>query len=251
MPASSPKAASSSTRRPKPRAEPEEPSPFRLALPDSVDVAPDPLKLRLDFHEEAVVLQEFGRATIRTRLVSALDVAHALAAELDLSTGILPSETLWWSRTAGGESLALWREPRAWAVKLRRDVVEKPRRLRLPMPGLVFVCRTGQRAPSVYAAKARPTGLDDLVFHCPTYNVFDNGTVCVGSHVFPKEPAKVPESFFESFFHADGGTGRGKSQRYPNDVGLLWEELDGQESYPLDDLVPQGKLGDLLKGEGR
>ena len=92
------------------------PHPFLLALPDGVDVALDPLRLRLDFHEESVLLQEFGRNVIRTRLVSALDVAHTLASELDLSTGLLPPDTLWWGRSAGGESLAIYREARVWTV---------------------------------------------------------------------------------------------------------------------------------------
>jgi Prokaryotic E2 family D len=223
--------------------------PFLLALPDSVDVSLDPLRLRLDFHEESVVLQEFGRATIRTRLVSALDVAHALASELDLSSGVLPPDAIWWGRSSGGESLALFREARVWIVRVRRDLTEKPRRLHLPMPPLVFVCRAGEKAPSVFAAKARPKSLEDPLYHCPTYNVFDSGVVCAGSHVFPKDPAKVPESFFESFFHADLGTGRGKSVRHPDDVGLLWDEIEGEASFPLEDLVPQGQLGELLKGE--
>ena len=225
--------------------------PFLLALPDSVDVSPDPLRLRLDFHEESVLLQEFGRSVIRTRLVSALDVAHALASELDLSTGLLPPDTLWWGRSAGGESLALYREARVWTVRLRRDLVERPKRLRLPMPPLVILCRRGEKAPSVFAARVRPQSLDEQLYRCPTYNVFDSGAVCAGSHVFPKDPGKVPESFFESFFHADRGTGRGKSQRHPEDVGLLWDEIEGEASFPLDDLVLQGKLGDLLKRERR
>ena len=39
---------------------------------------------------------------IRTKLVSALDIAHALARELDLETGLLPSDALWWAKTASG-----------------------------------------------------------------------------------------------------------------------------------------------------
>ena len=209
------------------------------------------MRLRLDFHEESVLLQEFGRSVIHTRLVSALDISHALASELDLSTGLLPPDALWWGRSAGGESLALYREAKVWTVRLRRDLVEKPKRLRLPMPPLVFRCKRGEKDPSVFAAKARPKSLDDQLFHAPTYNVFDSGAVCAGSHVFPKDHGKVPESFFESYFHADLGTGRGKSQRHPEDVGLLWEEIEGEASFPLEDLVPQGKLGDLLKGERR
>jgi len=59
-----------------------------------------------------VLLHDYAGSVVRTKLVSALDVAHALARELDLATGILPPDTLWWSRTATGVRVAVWREPR-------------------------------------------------------------------------------------------------------------------------------------------
>jgi len=57
----------------------------------------------------------------------------------------------------------------------------------------------------------------------------------------------VPEAFFESYFSVTGDTGRGKSQRHMEDVGLLWAELDGQPTYPLQDLVPQLRVGDAFR----
>lgn len=174
-------------------------------------------------------------------------MAHALARELDLTTGLLPSEALWWAKTASGVRIAVWREPRVWTVRLRERYDAKARRLRLPMPGLVFVCLPARQAPYVFAAKERPRALTDQLFRCPTYNVFDSGRLCPGSHVFPADPAKVPEAFFESYFSATPDTGRGKSRRHPEDVGQLWAELGGEVSYPLEDLVPQLQVADALK----
>jgi hypothetical protein len=74
-----------------------------------------------------------------------------------------------------------------------------PRRLRLPMPGLVFVAAPGRQPPHVFAAKARPRSPDDQLFACPSYNVFPSGAVCTGTHAFPADPARVPEAFFRSF----------------------------------------------------
>ena len=51
--------------------------------------------------------------------------------------------------------VALWRPPQVWPVALQREAFKPPARLRLPMPGLVFVCSPG-RAPWVYAALERP-----------------------------------------------------------------------------------------------
>ena len=72
-------------------------------------------------------------------------------------------------------------------------------RLRLPMPGLVFVCSPG-RAPWVYAAAERPADLEQHLFRAPAFNVFRDGRVCPGSHRFPEEVGLIPEGFFQSFF---------------------------------------------------
>ena len=76
------------------------PSPYRLALPG--DPAPDPLRLRLDFHAESVVLTDYRGTSRWVRLVSALDVAGALAGALVLESGLLPPDALWWARTPFG-----------------------------------------------------------------------------------------------------------------------------------------------------
>ncbi len=216
-------------------------------LPPETEVEEDPLRLRLDFHAESVVVHDYAGPVVKTKLVSALDVAHSLARELDLSTGLLPPETLWWAKTATGVRVAVWREPRVWTVRLRERYEVPPRRLRLPMPGLVFVCLPARQVPYVFAAKQRPRRMDDELYHCPTFNVFDSGRVCPGSHAFPSDPARVPEEFFRSYFSATGDTGRGKSWKYPDDVGELWRELHGQRSYPPDDLVPQLRVADALR----
>jgi hypothetical protein len=132
-------------------------------------------------------------------------------------------------------------------VRLRERVDAPPRRLRLPMPGLVFVCLPARQAPYVFAAPARPQTLDDQLYRCPTYNVFTSGRVCPGSHAFPADPARVPEAFFESCFSATADTTRDRSRRYPDDIGRLWAELHGQHTYPLDDLVPQLRVAEAVR----
>jgi hypothetical protein len=222
------------------------PSPYLRAFPPEADVEEDPLRLRLDFHRESVILHDYGGSVVRTRLVSALDVAHALARELDLATGLLPPDTLWWSRTSNGVRIAVWREPKVWTVRLREHFDAKPRRLRLPMSGLVFIAMPARQAPYVFAARSRPRAADEQLYHFPGFNVFPSGRICPGTHLFPSDPSKVPESFFESHFAA-GETGRTRSQRYPEDVGALWNELNGCPAFPLEDLVPAVRVADALR----
>lgn len=113
------------------------------------------------------------------------------------------------------------------------------------MPGLVFVCGAGRQAPHVLAAMARPSSPEDQLYHAPCFNVFADARVCVGSHAFPADPARVPEDFFASFFSP--AAGGGKSVKHPDDVGKLWEELDGHDTFPLEDLVPALPVADALR----
>src|SRR5215218_848060 len=98
-------------------------SPYRRVVPADLEVEADPLRLRLDFHDESVLLHDYGaRGAVATRLVSALDVAHALASELDLTTGLLPPGALWVVKRSSGAWTALWQEPGTRTVRLRTSL---------------------------------------------------------------------------------------------------------------------------------
>ena len=113
------------------------------------------------------------------------------------------------------------------------------------MPGLIFIASPG-KPPRVYAAKKRPRTANDTIYHAPLFNLFRDGRTCPGSHRFPDNIAEIPKSFFASFFTAEADY-RGRSRKSPNDLLRLWEELDGKKRYPLGDLVPLGKVEDIMK----
>jgi hypothetical protein len=112
------------------------------------------------------------------------------------------------------------------------------------MPGLLFICSPA-RPPWVFAAKGRPTGEKDELFRAPAFNVFAGGRVCPGSHKFPQEMEKIPESFFQSYFSMTGDL-HNRSRKYPDRLMDLWEELNDQPEYPLDDLVFQCTVADAM-----
>jgi len=223
--------------------------PFLRVLPRDAEVEPDPLQLRLDFHRESTIRYDYAGGRVKVALVSALDVAHALASELDLTTGILPSDTLWLAKTGTGTRLALWVPPQVHTVRLRERYDAPPRRLRLPFPGLVFLTLPDGQAPYVFATPARPASTADTLFHAPAFNVFDSGRVCAGTHRFPTDPAKVSASFFASYFSAALDTARHKSRRHPEDIGQLWAELHAAKAtaYPVEDLVPHLAVADAMR----
>lgn len=219
------------------------PPALSFAVPALLEVPPDPLRLRVDFHNQAVSLTTFTGDVAETKLVSALDVAHALASELSYSTGILPENVLWWTNTTDGPVTALYEAPRIRRVALQDVFGKPPKRFTIPLPGLVFLCTPGH-APAVYAVKHRPTKKTDEVYHAPLCNVYETGETCPGNHKYPTNVGDTVESFFQSFFTRSAKLG-GRSKKYEHDVSALWKWLDKKKEYPLDDLVQFGTVSDI------
>ncbi len=218
--------------------------------PGQDDMPRDQLQAQLEVYGETILLRGFEGDRTWVRTVSADEIASVFTRHLGFASGLLPDNALWWNQGETGRVVALWRPPQVWPVALQREAFQPPARLRLPMPGLVFVCSPG-RAPWVYAALERPTNPEQQLYRAPAFNVFRDGRVCPGSHRFPEEVGLIPESFFRSFFSLTGDT-RERSKKHPDNLQALWEELDGQTDYPLEDLVPQCTVGHAMAvSEGR
>ena len=220
------------------------------SLPGPADAPRDDLKVQLEVYGETILLRGFDGDSFWVRTVSADEIANVFTQHLGLSSGLLPREALWWGQGETGQVVGLWRPPQVWPVALQREAFKPPARLRLPMPGLVFVCSPG-RTPWAYATLSRPTDPEQPLFRIPAFNVFRDGRVCPGSHRFPEEVGLIPESFFQSFFSSTGDT-RERSQKHPDNLQALWEELDGKTDYPTEDLVPQCTVAQAMAvSEGR
>ena len=220
------------------------------SLPVHDDLPRDQLQAQLEVYQETVLLRGFEADRNWVRTVSADEIANVFIRHLGFSSGFLPDNALWWNQGETGQVVALGRPPQVWPVALQREAFQPPARLWLPMPGLVFVCSPG-RAPWVYAALERPTDAGEQLYRAPCFNVFRDGRVCPGNHLFPEEVGLIPESFFQSFFSLTGDT-RDRSKRHPDNLQALWEELDGKADYPVEDLVPQCTVGHVMAAsEGR
>jgi hypothetical protein len=222
-----------------------EPGAYQWALPEGLEIPPDELIARLDFYHDSVILFLLDKGVITTRVISARDVALAFVHEFPLMSGILPESAIWWSHGKHGAEVALWRSPKMWSVALQIEPFKPPRRFKLPMPGLIFICSPG-KPPKVYAAKKRPMSPDDKIYHAPLFNVYSDGRTCPGTHNYPEGLREMPESFFMSFFTREADYSQ-RSKKYPDNLLGLWEELDGKRRYPLGDLVPLGKVKDIMR----
>ena len=222
------------------------------SLPGPTDLPRDDLKVQLEVYGETILLRGFDGDSAWVRTVSADEIANVFTQHLGFSSGLLPQEALWWGQGETGQVVGLWRPPQVWPVALQREAFKPPARLRLPMPGLVFVCSPG-RAPWAYAALSRPRPADpeQQLFRIPAFNVFGDGRVCPGSHRFPEEVGLIPESFFQSYFSGTGDT-RNRSKKHPDNLHALWEEIDGKTDYPVEDLVSQCTVAHAMAvSEGR
>ena len=209
------------------------------------DVPRDELRMQLEFYQESLILKGFEDEVSWIRRVSADEIAATLTHHMGARTGLLPRDTLWWRQSREGIITALWREPQVWAASLQVRAFEAPERFRLPMPGLIFICPPGQ-APWVFAARERPEDPEAQLYHTPTFNVFWNGRVCPGNHTFPERPEGVPESFFQSHFSTTGDT-QDRSKKHRNQLYDLWKEINGQDEYPLDDLVKIDSVARIME----
>ena len=171
---------------------PDDTDTTQWSLPGPAAAPKDDLKLQLEVYGETILLRGFDGDSTWVRTVSADEIANVFTQHLGFSSGLLPREALWWNQGETGQVVALWRPPQVWSVALQREAFKPPARLRLPMPGLVFVCSPG-RAPWVYAAAERPTDAEQQLFRAPAFNVFGDGRVCPGSHRFPEEVGLIPE----------------------------------------------------------
>ena len=125
----------------------------RWSLPGQTDVPRDELKMQMEVYEETILLRGFDNDSNWVRTVSADGIAGALTQHLGLSSGLLPPDSLWWNQSETGQVVALWRPPKVWPVALQREAFKPPARLRLPMPGLVFVCSPGTGALGLRGAE--------------------------------------------------------------------------------------------------
>lgn len=222
---------------------------WTLAVPPQLDIGEDQLLLRIDIHKETVLLHSFDGPMNRIKLVDPDDVVQALTSSLQVSSGLLPPDTLWWSNTSSGPIYGLWCPGRVRVLALRKQTLEEPSRYSMPVPGCVFVVQPGL-PPWVFAAKGRPTKPKDRLYRAPFFNVFADGRVCSGTQKWSVSPQDIPQEFFTSFFSKEASYG-GRSQLYPQDLEVRWETLVGEKTYPMDDLVEHSTLAKVMGLSGK
>lgn len=219
------------------------PTELEWEVPHALKLPPDKLKARLDFFNNSIMLYLIESGVITAQHVSPDDVATSLLSVAQLFTGILPPNTLWHIRKELVTETAIYEAPRVRKVALVTKPLEPPERFTIPVPGLIFICRPSF-PPRVFAVKSRPRHENWQIYHAPFFNVYYDGRTCAGTNKYPEDVAKIPESFFMSFFSLE--VTFQCSKRHPDSTYSLWKELNGKKKYPTDDLIEAGKLKDII-----
>ena len=122
-----------------------------------------------------------------------------------------------------------------------------------PQPALVWLAT--DRSLSVRALKEdRRPGADTRLCVAPYWNLYETGSVCLGSMRAPDAStvASIPQweqSFYESEF-THGNVGR--LTRHPGGFEGLWKELAGKEQFPVNSLIELPEtVEEFLSGKRR
>lgn len=173
--------------------------------------------------------------------VSIHDVVTACTS-VEMSSGLLPPNTLFWKQQANLTMLGIYVSARRWTVQTDEQSYH------IPLPPFIFVGHG--TSYKIVAVKKRPQNERHQIYHAPCPNVYASGSICPGNTSFPVCLSKTIETALQLFlegsaFNAD--LSGNKCQSQANDVRQLWAKLDGKKRFPLKELLPtQRTLRNLL-----
>jgi PRTRC genetic system protein B len=122
-----------------------------------------------------------------------------------------------------------------------------------PQPALVWMAMDHSLLVRALKENRRPAA-DTKLCVAPYWNVYDTGSVCLGSMRAPDASTVASilqweQSFYESEF-THGNVGR--LTRHPGGFEGLWKELAGKEEFPIESLIELPEtVGEFLSGKRR
>lgn len=161
--------------------------------------------------------------------------------------GIFPSQVLY--LTTGSRGQAIWHMPPGQKRLLFRKSLRIPSGS-YPLPGLIWKATAEKVILYAYTQTGKPTG-DTPLFHAPFFNLYEDGSVCMGDVKIEFSADCSLEDFitgwqryfFNSYFSHT------ISDLYTiDDIIPMWRSLSGEEcDFPIGKLKPAYiTLNDLL-----
>jgi hypothetical protein len=184
------------------------------------------------------------------------EIATALAATMEFTTGFIPDDILYHKQVGTRQIVVGYRKQQKTGLWL--DEHEDP--LRVPLPHMLLIRTTTGETNADYqlfACAKRPESVLDALYHAPLPNIYNSGGICWGSvshGTMFKGISLVNDwqNFLGSRFgnHACSG----KSKKFPDDIRKMLLELDEnprRRVYPRSDLIPaKTNLAKILRIAG-
>lgn len=194
----------------------------------------------LTVYNHAVIMRKDTPDGVEEYPVDPAEISKALAAKHSFSSGFVDRDTLFVGQSGSIRTVIGYR--RAQMTGLWLEGSDEP--VRVPMPALIMVrSATGLTRASyeVYAVRGRPKSDKCALFRAPLPHVNDG--VCWGTVALPSASSLQGTSLTEDWRNFLGSrfgnhSVNEKSKRQPKDIRKLYFELEGESSYPLDDLIP-------------
>ncbi len=176
-----------------------------------------------------------------TKTVSVADLLLELSKDMEITTGILPSGTKFYSGTRNRYRIGIEVSAKVRTADFKLHEVGQ-RSMTVPFPEMFFVFAVGDRriTDSLLFACLPPIGRShDRLYHFPFGNVWEDGRICWGNIAHPEiaEPIAldgVVNKFFSSIFsgHLVHGTNMFHPPSGVVNLRTLLEHLAGQEHFP-------------------
>lgn len=194
------------------------------------------LLCRLDFFEESIFLTQFGDDRKCQYEVSADDIER-LFSGVEFSTGILPTNTIFYSSKNNIEKIIILR------AGGKRKIVLNDKEITIPIPDHIFFGKGTEY--KIFAIDIKTS----ILYQIPLPNVYNTGIICHGNAKFtkctPKSINQNYETFWTSGFNEDLQENRIKGDKDLIDVLF---SLSGKKIFPKKMLLKANvKLSDLTE----
>ena len=186
---------------------------------------------RLDLYNEAIIMTKFGHQSSTSYPVSIYDLAAAFGT-LPASSGFLPRNTLFHGRNKGQEFVGIFISAQKQMVRVEEITMT------IPLPPAIFIGCGKQYI--IHALSSYPQSPRATLYRYPSPNVFLDGRICAGDTPFPTCSIKSIMPAFSLFIESKFNRHlvNQKCRSFPKNIIKLWKTLDGQEQFPLSELIP-------------
>lgn len=154
---------------------------------------------RLDFFEQSIFFTKFEEDRKTQYEVSAEDIEQ-LFSGVSFSTGILPTDTIFYSRKSNVEKVIILKGG------CKKKIIINNKELTIPIPDHIFYGNGLEYR--IFAVNLK----ESFLYQMPLPNIYPDGKICQGSAHFtecsPRSIHKNYEAFWKSGFNNDLSEGR-------------------------------------------